>query len=381
MSFVSVADVVVEKLIPSAAPKQYNHPAGNFTHTYTSYDFGTPEAPSVRGALLELQVTKARVKRKISAENGKEDWKLIVIVTDPNDLNGLTRVDKALVNGAHKYRVQLASPNFNPENPGASYRNIWFHPSDPDTGVEIEGGDPMMAMKINGQSKFEVLLDAEGHTQAVDYHTLEGKELTASIIFAPRLYRPVGANKTILGQPVARSCMILGISDAGTVEGHTESDKVKAFLSQNPDIISTLAAEIEKLKTGQGSSLLQSAPAGAPKTTNSAPASGQTIYASGNQQGTPGGQQMNSPTGAPPNVPTVGEQTPTSQPTNRSPPPAQPLMQQPRVELTLPAPNAQFPGGTNQAFDLTQYINGQAPSQQVPGQQVPGQPGITFQRM
>lgn len=369
MSFVSACDVNAANLVPSGPPKQWTQNGVSFTHTYMSHNYGTPQAPQTSGALIELSITKARIKRKVD-QNGKEEWKLIVILTSPTDIRGCDQVDLGLKNAAYKYRVQLATPNFNVENPGPVYRSIYFYPSDSETGILVEGADPMMAMKLNNQSKFEILIDTEGHTQAVDYHALEGKELTASIIFSPRLYRPTGANKTILAQPVVRSCMIVGMSDAGAVD-HTKSETVRAFLSQNPDIINTLAGEIEKLKLGQSSSLLQttSMSNSAP---NAQPSNGQVVFAS---DSSPQGNQSL------PTIATNAESNPSASP----PRPAQPAQlpavnsmpqpQQPTIEFALPSLGAQPSMPTNQpsmpTLDLNAYINS--------GQQAPT--GITLQRI
>jgi len=246
MSFISANSVNVANF-SSIAPKEWAQGNIKFWHIYMNYNYGTPQEPQIGGALFELQITKAWVKRKVNPENQKEDWKLIVTLSDPSDVEACKRIDLALKQAIYEHRVRLLSPNFTVES-DKGYRGIYFMPTDRTTGEIIESSNPLMAMKITAQSRFGIVLDQNGNTMPIDYHQLENKELTACIIFAPRVFRQEGPNKECFGQAVVRSCTILSMTDVSYVD-HTKSNALKAYLAQNPDVISALSEEVERIKS------------------------------------------------------------------------------------------------------------------------------------
>lgn len=256
--FVKVQEAKASDLTPSGRPKDYTMNGAQFQHLYFN-------------GLFQMIIKGATVTNK--EKNGKPDPKLITPFNDPLIVGGLKEMDTALMQGAYQHRNELSIPQFDPNNPGAMYRGIFFKPTDPDTGVVQEGSDWLMAHKMNGQSKFDFRLE-DGKTQSVNYLDLVGKSLTISLVFSARIYKSKGPwnpmqPKPMLAQPMVRSCMILDMTER-TVD-QTDSDMVKEYLAQNPDAISNLASQLRNLKSASANMF-------APKAEASDADSGEVIF-------------------------------------------------------------------------------------------------------
>lgn len=254
-TFISASRIVSANVSAPNPPKQYElkpPKVGKYSRTYLQYNYGTPQQPSISEPLFELAITNGTIRKKV--KDGKTEWKLNLRISNKQDLAGLEQLDAGMRQVIFKYKGKFNLHSYNPDN-DPSFRGSFFSPRD-DNGELIQGADPIMSLKINDQSSFQAVIDSKGNTEKVDYHNLEDKTITCSVIFNPRdLYSSGSAPSP---QLFVRSCMIMSVSDKGEVD-HNKSDIVRKFLQENPSMIDTLIEQIAKLKAGEKTSLLETA--------------------------------------------------------------------------------------------------------------------------
>lgn len=384
MSFIHISQVNGANFSAPNAPSKPKAAKNNYTRLYLMYNYGTQENPSVAQPLFEMSITQGTVKGAIPQGGNKLTWKLNLRVKDERDRAGCSQVDIGIRNCLAKWKAKYGLFNFSAENPG-DLRTTIFYGRDKETGEIFQGTDPILSLKHDDNSKYTQLkpvLDAAGNPVydpvtgqpkyaevPIDYKTLDGKEITCSVVVCARdLYHSQGLPAP---QFYVRSCMVLNISDKGSVDHVSKSESVRQYLMQNPDILNTLAEQIEKLKTGQTSLLTPSDQGGQlPPASSSArpalpaPSSGMVIS-----------QQPPAPAPAPqPSVPNLigyaGQVTSPQSGASSPPPNMVPVSgQRTAAPVPLELPIYSQPTQHQAPVNLANYLQGQ------------GQGGVVLNRM
>jgi len=225
-----------------------------FTGTFFTYNYGDEQRPVWSEPLFELQICKGTVKR-----NEKGKMKLNLVVTDENDLKGMSNLFRGIATVVNQFKNIYGVFDFNPASP-SGLRGIHFYPRDQKTGELVKGGQPIVSLKHNDKSKYsylEILKNPDGSAAVdqsgqpayneipIDYNTLEGRELQCSVVVCVRdLYHATGMP---LPRVYVRSCMVLSASEKGSVD-HTKSETVRKYLAANPEMIATLYEQMQKQK-------------------------------------------------------------------------------------------------------------------------------------
>lgn len=254
-----VSDVESAKYIAPNPPKtqKMQGASGTYIRMYTHYNYGTDQRPKCSEALHELKICNATIRSK-DKDNGSVEWRLNIMLDDQDDIAGLEKVNQGIIGLVEKHHLKFGFKKFDRNNVEECYRPIFFFPSDKDTGELVQGARPILSLKINNNSKFQAMVDAKGKTEVVKHTDFKDFHITCSLVFAVNnLYRSSNGG-VIIPQTYVRDCIILNASPKGEID-HSNSEAVMAYLTANPEMVTTLAEQLEKIKAGQATTLLQPA--------------------------------------------------------------------------------------------------------------------------
>lgn len=348
---IPVSQAQANHLFTPNPPKETQSKSGiKYTRTYFQYNYGTQEQPRPAQPFFDVGKVNATLKKTVREDSGRVAWKLNFAVEDPATIAGLNELDMGIKQTVFKYKGLYKQFSFAIENPG-DLKGCFFYPRN-EAGDLIEGANPIMSLKVDGESFFKKLIphyDEEGKIKMndngmpqyseefVDYKSLENHRFECGVVFKMRdLYH--GGSGMPVPQVFVGTCWILSTpTQKGSVD-FSQSSTIMSFLKdQNPEELDALADKINSLKMQKqsSSSLLTSKPDAPAQSgsTSSDPSIDLTSYM---QQS---GQMQPQQQGGPPPQWQQNAQMPPAQQQQGGPPPQwqQQNTQMPQPQLDLSA--------------------------------------------
>ena len=117
LKFTPIANCESENICVPSPPKSLTSRDGSATYLrmYYKHNTGTVEHPDYKDPKYELNIAYGTIRRKMN--NGREEWKLNITVTDNDDLKGLSNLDLGRARCFEQHKGALKLPNFNSQNP------------------------------------------------------------------------------------------------------------------------------------------------------------------------------------------------------------------------------------------------------------------------
>lgn len=241
-------------MVTANKPVTFNTTSSS-TITRSFIKLSVPDQPHVQDAFIQLSIpSEAFLTRKQEdKQNTKVVTMLHVIISNPDDLNGLKELDIGVRSALAPHWQELNEPA--PIDDRTRIRGTFYYPIDEKTKKIKEGAKPMMSLKLNDRTVFTRVysdsVDQNGvpiaktiEIEPKDYTTLLKKKLKCCIVFNLRDICP--SPKGLSTQLFVARCFIMKIEQNTapniSIDGNQELSNYLRINQADPLVIADMTA-------------------------------------------------------------------------------------------------------------------------------------------